>query len=87
MNSRVVVWVTEFLVDRIQRVRVGGKILKEVKVTSVVPQGRVLGPLQFLVYVNDIWRNNDWSVRLFAENCIIYRKTSNKATQKSCRRI
>ena len=82
MNSMVVVWVRKFLVERTQRVRLGGKLLKEVKVTYVVPQGSVLGPLQFLVYVNDIGRNIDWSVRLFVENCIIYRKTTNKKDRK-----
>ena len=54
MNSRVVVWVRDFLVGRTQRVRVGGQLSKEVKVTSGVPQGSVLGPLPLLVYVNDI---------------------------------
>ena len=28
----------------------------------------------FLVYVNDIWRNIDSKIRLFADDCIIYRK-------------
>ena len=43
-----------------------------------MPQGKVLGPLLFLVYVNDIRRNIDWSVRHFADGCIIYKETVNK---------
>jgi len=50
----------------------------EVKVTSGVPQGGVLGSLLFLVYVNDIWRNIDSSIRLFAEECVVKRKITNK---------
>jgi hypothetical protein len=73
-DSRIVVWVREFFVGRTQRIREGGK---EDKVNSVVSQGTVLGPLLFLVYVNGIWRNIDWSVRLFADRCIIYRKMRN----------
>ena len=78
VDSRIVVWVGDFLVGRTHRLRVGVKIFKEVKVTSVVPQGSLFGQLHFLVYVNDIWRNIDRSVRLFADNCKIYRKISNK---------
>jgi hypothetical protein len=48
------------------------------KIVSGVPQGSVLGPLMFLVYVNDIWRNIDSSIRLFADECIMYRKITNK---------
>ena len=58
----VVVWVREFLIGRTQRVSVGGQLSKEVKVTTGAPQGRVLGSLLFLVYVNDIWRNIDYSL-------------------------
>jgi len=43
-----------------------------------VTQGSVLGPLQFLGYVNDIWRNIDFNIRLFADDCIIYRKITNR---------
>ena len=78
MDSRVVVCFREFLVRRTERVRVGGQLSKEVKVTSGVPQGSILGPLMFLAYINDIWRNIDWSIRLFADDCIIYRKITNK---------
>jgi hypothetical protein len=41
---------------------------------SGVPQGSVLGPLLFLAYVNDIWRGIDSSIRLFADDCVIYRQ-------------
>jgi hypothetical protein len=41
VDSRVVVWVREFLVGRTQRVRTGGQLSKEVNVTSGVPQGSV----------------------------------------------
>ena len=78
VDSRVVVWVREFLVGRTQRVRVGRQLSKEVKVTSGVSQGSVLGPLLFLVYVNVIWRNMESNIRLFADDCIIYRKITHK---------
>ena len=57
LDLRLVVWVKEFLLGHSQRVRVDGQLSEEVRVTSGVPQGSVLGPLLFLAYVNDIWRN------------------------------
>jgi len=78
VDSRVVVWIREFLLGRTQRVRVGGHLSKEVIVTSGVPQGSILGPLLFLAYVNDIWRNIESTIRLFADDYVIYRKIINK---------
>ena len=37
-----------------------------------------MGPLLFLMYVNDIWRNIASNIRLFAGDCIIYKKITNK---------
>jgi len=62
-------WIREFLLVRTQRFMVGGHLSEEVRVTSGVPQGSVLGPLLFLAYVNDIWRNIESTVRLFAGDC------------------
>jgi len=55
-----------------QRVEVGGQLSEEDRVTSCVPQGSVLGPLLFLAYVNDICRNSESTIRLFADGCVIY---------------
>ena len=87
MNSRVVVWIKEFLLGRTQRVRVGGHLSEEVRVTSGVPQGSVLGPLLFLAYVNDIWRNIESSIRLFADECVIYRKIRDKEDIENLQKV
>jgi len=65
VDSRVVVWIREFLLGRTQRVRVGGHLSEEVIVKSGVPQGSILGPLLFLAHVNGIWRNIESTIRLF----------------------
>jgi hypothetical protein len=68
MELRVVVWKREFLLGHMQRIRVGGQLSEEVGVTSGVPQGSILGPLLFLSYVHDIWRNTESTIRLFADD-------------------
>jgi len=79
VDSRVVVWIREFLLCRTQRVRVGGQLSAEVTLTSEVPHGSLLGPLLILAYVNDIWRNMESTIRLYADDCVIYRKIINNA--------
>jgi len=63
VDSRLVAWVREFLLGRTQRVKLGGQLSEEVTVTSGVLQGSVLGPLLFLAYINDIWRDNQSTIR------------------------
>ena len=74
VDGRVIGWLRNFLSGRSQRVRVDGHLSEEIAVTSGVPQGSVLGPLLFLAYVNDIWMNVESDLRLFADDCILYRK-------------
>ena len=45
-------------------------------VKSGVPQGTVLGPLMFLVYINDINEFISSSIRLFADDCMVYNTIS-----------
>jgi hypothetical protein len=83
VDTRVDVWVRENLSGHTQRFRVAGQLYVEVTVTSGVLQGSVLDPLLFLMYVNDIWRYTEPTIRLFTGNCIIYRTiTDGKDVEK-----
>ena len=66
-------WIRDFLRDRSQRVLVHGQSSASSAVTSGVPQGTVLGPLLFSVYINDLPSCVDSTPRLFADDCILYR--------------
>ena len=79
VDLRAGVWVKDFLLGRSQRVRLDGQLSEEVRVASGVPQGSVLDPLIFLVYVNDIWRTTDSNIRLLADDCIIYSKIMDRS--------
>jgi len=75
-------WITDFLHNRTQCVICGGATSKPINVTSGVPQGSVLGPLLFLVYINDISTNISSLCRLFADDCILYREINSPTDAK-----
>ena len=64
---------TSFLLDQSQQVLLNGVLSSRCNVTSGVPQGSVLGPTLFLVYINDIASIIQSKLHLFADDCIIYR--------------
>ena len=63
--------------DRKQRVSCEGMYSDWAPVISGVPQGSVIAPILFLIYINDLPKNIKSTVRLFADNTIIYMTISN----------
>ena len=59
--------------NRSQEVVVEGINSTSCNVTSGVPQGSVLGPVLFLMYINDIGLNIHSEIRLFADDILLYR--------------
>ena len=74
-------WFRSFLGGRQQQVLVDGAMSGAAPVLSGVPQGTVVGPLLFLLYINDINTNIQSSIRLFADDCLIYRQIESHADQ------
>ena len=73
-------WIRDFLRSRTQLVLVDGQKSEESNVTSGVPQGSVLGPLLFLIFINDLPDCvNSSTVRLFADDTILYRQITSPA--------
>ena len=71
-SKQIVSWIQSFLIGRTQSVVVNGKMSDHVPVTSGVPQGSVLGPLLFLLYINDLPDSVTSQVRLFADDTAVY---------------
>ena len=70
-------WVRSFLTNRQQRVVVRGSYSSWTPVLSGVPQGTVLGPVLFIIYINDITRNLTSQCKLFADDMKVYKVLRN----------
>ena len=65
-------WIEDFLNQRIQQVVCNGRFSDWASVKSGVPQGSVIGPILFLIYINDLPEEVKSTVRLFADDTIMY---------------
>ena len=75
IKGKLLRWIKSFLSNRVQKVVVNGKVSVVELVISGVPQGTVLGPLLFLLFVNDIELYIENShLKLFADDSRLFKK-------------
>ena len=65
-------WFESYLSNRFQRVVLEGSVSDYRGISAGVPQGSILGPIMFLVYINDIVENINSCIRLFADDTSLY---------------
>ena len=70
-------WFEDYLNGRLQRVGIKGQNSDWVSIQAGVPQGSVLGPLLFMVYINDIVDNISCDIKLYADDTTLYIVTDN----------
>ena len=69
-----------FLSNRKQRVVINGQKSNWLNINAGVPQGSILGPLLFLIYVNDLPKNLKSTVKLFADDVSLFSVVQNPIT-------
>ena len=74
ISGNLLSWLNSFLTGRLQRVTLNDVYSEWSNVVSGVPQGSVLGPILFLIYVNDIPSVVDSHLLLFADDIKLYRR-------------
>ena len=83
MRKRTLNWISSFLTNRTHHVVVNGSTSNVESVLSGVPQGTVLGPFLFLIYINDIEQHLTSKISLFADDSVIYRNINSPNDAKS----
>ena len=81
IDGSLLSWIRDYLTNRRQRCIIEGCVSGWLPVTSGVPQGTILGPLLFLLYINDIADNLTSKVALFADDCVLSREVQTREDQ------
>ena len=66
-------WIYAFLSDRLQQVNVNGTNSEWANITNGIPQGSVLGPIPFVLYINDLPENIVSNVYMFADDTKVFK--------------
>ncbi len=80
MDAGLIRWIQAFLQDRSFRVAVNGCVSEFRSAQSGVPQGTVLGPIPFLIYINDLSDPLQEKVSLFADDARLISQRSHSQT-------
>lgn len=86
IRGKVYHWIENFLSSRSQQVKVGTQCSDWAEVKSGIPQGSVLGPTLFLIYINDLPDVVENVVKLFADDTKLYKAVSCPADCDSLQR-
>jgi hypothetical protein len=78
INGMVYTWIEDWLKNRTQRVQFGGDSSNWTSVLSGVPQGSVLGPIRFFIYINDIDDGIESKILKFADDTKLYRRITSE---------
>ena len=79
ISGSLLQWFTDYLHNRKQRVVLPEANSEWASVNPGVPKGSILGPLLFLLYINDIVEDIDSTIRLFADDTSLYIIVDNPA--------
>ena len=85
IRGNLLKWIENLLIGRQQKVILNGSSSKWNYVTSGVPQGSVLGPLLFILYVNDITDGLQSTLEMFADDSKLYRIIRNPCDSEALR--
>ena len=74
IKGEILGWIAAFLSNRTQQVTVNGESSEHKNVTSGIPQGSVLGPLLFVIFINDLPEQVKSEIFLFTDDTKIFRQ-------------
>ena len=80
-GDEILCWIEDFLKGRKQKVNVNGEFSEWQPITSGIPQGSVLGPVLFIIYINDLPDKLKSMCKIFADDSKIYRSIQDEVDQ------